>query len=175
MLTPVQVPPGYYSIELCQFWRNEYKHGQPFPLHWALFVRTVRSSPRGPTSALARTQPGRTQIPQGNFYELVGTTDTYTAQFLSSVMFSPETLPDWRGTHVIGWVHPAQLGAFERVVRQVPVWRGRPEWRCQQWVYEVMCALGGGRCEGVYVEVYALAGLQRQMGWLLEAWEKGDI
>ncbi|KAF8550898.1 hypothetical protein OG21DRAFT_359101 [Imleria badia] len=186
-LTPVQVPPGCYPIELVQFWRNEYKRGHPIPLHWALFVRTApptsqhasTPSTHGSASASthARARPGRqttTQTPRGNFYELVGSPDTYTAQFLSSVHFEPEALPDWRGTHVIGWVHPTQLGVFERVVRQVPVWRHRPDWRCQHWVYEAVSAVGTGH-PGVFVDGVTFVGLQKQMGRLLDAWENGDI
>ncbi|KAI9572300.1 hypothetical protein HD554DRAFT_2015360, partial [Boletus coccyginus] len=166
-------------IEIVQFWRNEYKRGQPFPLHWALFLRTAPGSPTpGPSthgSARARSShhgPGST--PRGNFYELAGGTDTYTAQFLSNVTFSPETLPDWRGTHVIGWVHPTQLGVFESVVRQVPVLRHLPDWRCQQWVYEVVRAVGVSY-QGLFMDGVAFVELQRHMGRLLDAWENGDI
>ena len=173
VLPPVQVPPGCYPIELVQFWRDEYKRGQPFPLHWALFVRTAPAPARARPGRRATTTPA---TPRGNFYELVGNTDTYTAQFLSSASgFEPEALPDWRGTHVIGWVHPAQLGVFERAVRQVQVWRQRPDWRCQQWVYEVMRAVGGQHDHGVFVEQVTFVLLQRHMGRLLEAWENGDI
>ncbi|KAN0090758.1 hypothetical protein V8E55_004324 [Tylopilus felleus] len=174
-LVPVQVPPGCYPLELVQFCRHELNRSQSHPLHWALFVRT--SPPTAPMGGLpARPRPGTVhQQAHGNFYELVGTPDTHTAQFFPGA-FAPETYPDWRGTHVIGWVQPVVLGAFERAVRQVPVWRGRPEWRCQQWAYEVVCALGGGRCQGVYVDAgVTWAGMQRQMGRLLEAWESGDI
>lgn len=178
---PVQVPPGCYPIELVQFWRNEYKRGQPIPLHWALFVRTAPPAPqRASTSSVHGPARGRsncqttTQTPRGNFYELVGSPDTYTAQFLSSIHFEPEALPDWRGTHVIGWVHPTQLGVFERVVKQVQVWRHRPDWRCQHWVYEVVSAIGASH-PGVFTDGVTFVGLQRQMGRLLDAWENGDI
>jgi hypothetical protein len=171
VLPPVQVPLGCHPIELVQFWRDEHTRGQPFPLHWALFVRTAAAPARGRQGRRATTIPA---TPRGNFYELVGNTDTYTAQFLSSVTFEPEALPDWRGTHVIGWVHPAHLGVFERAVRQVQVWRQRPDWRCQQWVYEAMRAVGG-QSHGVFVEQVTSGALQRHMGRLLEAWENGDI
>ncbi|KAG8213581.1 hypothetical protein J3R82DRAFT_10249 [Butyriboletus roseoflavus] len=187
VLNPVQVPPGHYPIEVIQFWRDEYKRGQPFPLHWALFVRTA---PRAPSPApvpsagthgpgpFAHARPRRpsmnTGAPRGNFYELVGTPDTYTAQFLPNATFEPDGLVDWRGTHVIGWVHPGQMSVFETVVRQVPVWRHRPDWRSQQWVYEVVKAVGGG-FQGVFMDGVTFGGLQRQMGRLLDAWENGDI
>ncbi|KAF8441653.1 hypothetical protein L210DRAFT_788092, partial [Boletus edulis BED1] len=153
----VQVPPGCYPLELVQFWRNEYKHGQPFPLHWALFMRTAPPPP-----------------------PLVGAPDTFTAQFLATVAFSPEMLPDWRGTLVVGWVHPAAVRAFERVARGVRVWRQRPEWRCQEWVFEVLCALGEEerkrKAQADWrIEGWTFPGLQRQMGKLLDAWENGDI
>ncbi|KAF8414788.1 hypothetical protein L210DRAFT_3590497, partial [Boletus edulis BED1] len=57
----VQVPPGCYPLELVQFWRNEYKHGQPFPLHWALFMRTAPPPPPvrpGPARRSTPTQVG---------------------------------------------------------------------------------------------------------------------
>jgi len=171
VLAPVQVPPGCYPIEIVQFWRNESKRGQPFPLHWALFLRTAPPSPT-PRARSGHHVPSST--PRGNFYELAGSTDTYTAQFLSNVTFSPETLPDWRGTHVIGWVHPAQLGVFERVARQAPVWRHRPDWRCQQWVYEVVRAVGGNY-QGLFMDGVTFVELQKHMGRLLDAWENGDI
>ncbi|KAH0827388.1 hypothetical protein J3R83DRAFT_4041 [Lanmaoa asiatica] len=186
VLNPVQVPPSCYPIELAQFWRGEYKRGQPFPLHWALFVRTAPpsvspSSSSGPHgSAHARQRRAATTttttptVPRGNFYELVGTPDTYTAQFLPSVTFEPEMLADWRGTHVIGWVSPGQLHVFERVVKQVPVWRHRPDWWSQQWVYEVVRAVGVSY-QGVLMDGVSFGGLQRHMGRLLEAWENGDI
>lgn len=115
-----------------------------------------------------------TGAPRGNFYEIMGTPETYTAQFLPSVTFEPDVLPDWRGTHVIGWVHPGQLSAFEMVVRQVPVWRHKPDWRSQQWVYEVVRTVGGSY-QGVFMDGVTFGGLQRQMGRLLDAWENGDI
>ena len=172
VLPPVQVPPGCYPIELVQFWRGEYKRGQPVPLHWALFVRTAPAPARARgRRATAATTPG---TPRGNFYELAGNTDTYTAQFLSNVTFEPEGLPDWRGTHVIGWVHPAQLGVFERAARQVQVWRHRPDWLCQQWVHEVVRTVGGQH-HGVFMDGVTFVALQKHMGRLLEAWENGDI
>lgn len=75
---------------------------------------------------------------------------------------------------MIGWVHPTQLGVFERVVKQVQVWRHRPDWRCQHWVYEVVSAIGASH-PGVFTDGVTFVGLQRQMGRLLDAWENGDI
>ncbi|KAG6378307.1 hypothetical protein JVT61DRAFT_14028 [Boletus reticuloceps] len=200
----VQVPPGCYPLELVQFWRNEYKRGQPYPLHWALFVRTASPPPPvrpGPARRSTTTQVGththththtvtatshpthRDGVGYGHFYELVGVPDTFTAQFLATVAFSPEMLPDWRGTLVVGWVHPAAVRAFERVARGVRVWRQRPEWRCQEWVFEVLCVLGEEERKrkaqadwrGWRIEGWTFPGLQRQMGKLLDAWENGDI
>lgn len=174
MLNAVQVPSGHYPIELAQFWRDEYRRGQPFPLHWALFVRTA---PRPPSAGQGRSRRLTATIPstpRGNFYELVGSPDTYTAQFLYNVAFEPDMLPDWRGTHVIGWVSPGQLSMFEMAVKQVPVWRHRPDWRSQQWVYDVVRAVGTNY-QGVFMEGATFGGLQRHMGRLLDAWENGDI
>ena len=163
MLNPITVPQGCHPIELVQFWRGEYKRGQPHPLHWALFLRTARRSAAVPLDA-----------PRGNFYEVVGTQDTYTAQFLQQVTFEPDGLGDWRGTHVIGWVSPGQVGVFERAVRQVPVWRHRPDWRSQQWVYDVVRAVGGSY-QGVHMSDVTFVVLHKHMGRLLDAWERGDI
>ncbi|KAG9316250.1 hypothetical protein JVU11DRAFT_2277 [Chiua virens] len=175
-LTPVQVPSGCYPIELVQFWRDECTPSQPSPLHWALFVRTAPL--RAPcTGSSPRSRSASLSGPVGNFYELVGTPDTYTAQFLPDVMFEPSALADWRGTHVVGWVSPGQLGVFERVVRQVPVWRHRADWWCQQWVYDVVRAVGASACPGVFImtDGMTFGGMQRHLGRLLEAWENGDI
>jgi len=166
VLNPVTAPPGCHPIELVQFWRGEYKRGQPFPLHWALFLRTAPS--------LGRRTAVPPDTPRGNFYELVGTQDTYTAQFLQHVTFEPDTVGDWRGTYVIGWVSPGQVGVFERAARQVQVWRHRPDWRSQQWVYEVVRAVGGNY-QGMQMSDVTFGGLHKHMGRLLDAWERGDI
>lgn len=178
ILSPVAVPAGCYPIELAQFWRDEYKRGQPYPLHWALFVRTAprlasTRSTAGTAAAMGRPRHAST-TPRGNFYELAGTEDTYTTQLMQGVTFEPDMVADWRGSHVIGWVSAGQLGVFEGVVRQVQVFRHRADWRSQHWVYEVVRAIGGNY-QGVFMDGVAFGGLQAHMGKLLDAWERGDI
>lgn len=77
-------------------------------------------------------------------------------------------------------MRPGALPAFERAVKKVQVWRHRADWQSQHWVYEAICACGVGgrdRPEGVFVDVAGVSfgGLQKHMGRLLDAWEKGDI
>ncbi|KIJ67987.1 hypothetical protein HYDPIDRAFT_25439 [Hydnomerulius pinastri MD-312] len=150
-LNAVRVPPGCFPIEVVQFWRGEKAPGRPFPLHWAIFVRTF---------------PGR-----GNYYEVVGNTDTFTPTVTHNV---PERNPSaWRGTHVVGFVAPSHLHVLERHLGQVPVVRHCREWNCQNWVYDGLKRLNW---ENLYTDVHLnMARLQTQMCCLLEAWEMGEI
>lgn len=75
---------------------------------------------------------------------------------------------------MIGWVTPGQLPAFEAIVRQVPVWRHRQDWRSQQWVHDVVRAVGGGY-QGMFMDAVTFGGLQKHMKRMLDAWENGDI
>ncbi|KAH7888507.1 hypothetical protein F5I97DRAFT_1802748 [Phlebopus sp. FC_14] len=150
-LGTVQVPAGCFPIEVVQFWRGEKAPGRPYPLHWAIFVRTA---------------PGR-----GNYYQVVGNMDTFAASFTRNVpLQNPHA---WRGSHLVGWVAPSFLHVLERHFALVPVIRYSREWNCQNWVRE---ALRGVNSPHIYVDVHlSMAGLQTQMCCLLEAWEMGDI
>ncbi|KAH0833398.1 hypothetical protein J3R83DRAFT_12503 [Lanmaoa asiatica] len=151
VLDPVQVPPGYFPIEVVQFWRGEYTRGRPLPLHWAIIVRT---------SAL-----------RGNCHEIVGDINTYATQDRIDIPLHERD--DWRGSHVIGYVSPDRMDDLLNHIALVPVVRHRWTWNCQNWVYE---ALEGLNDEDLYTDVnLTFAALQTQMCCLLEAWEVGDI
>lgn len=151
ILDPVQVPPGYFPIEVAQFWRGEYRPGQPLPLHWSIIVRTSAE--------------------RGNSHEIVGDTDTYATQDRFDIPLQHGE--DWRGSHVVGYVSPDRLDGLLNHIALVPVVRHRWSWNCQNWVYE---ALQGLNRSGLYTDVNMTFGsLQTQMCCLLEAWEMGDI
>ena len=153
ILDPVQVPAGFYPIEVTQFWRGEYAPGRPLPLHWSIVVRTA-----------AR---------RGNTHEIVGDTDTYATQDRFDVALS-ET-GDWRGAHVVGYVAPDKLDALWTHIALVQVVRGRLSWNCQNWVYEVLRALPNGSEIYTDAATVRLETLQTHMMCLLDAWEMGDI
>ncbi|KAG8212840.1 hypothetical protein J3R82DRAFT_11141 [Butyriboletus roseoflavus] len=151
VLDPVRVPPGYFPIEVVQFWRGEYRPRHPLPLHWAIIVRT---SPE-----------------RGNCHEIVGDIDTYATQDRFDIPLLKGG--DWRGNHVIGYVSPARLDDLLNHIALVPVVRHRFGWNCQNWVYE---ALKGLRDPELYTDASMSFGtLQTQMWCLLDAWEVADI
>ena len=151
VLEPIKVPEGCYPIEVVQFWRGQYATHKPHPLHWAIIVRT---------SAY-----------RGNRHEIVGNTETYSTQDAFDIPLY-ET-KDWRGSHVVGYVAPAQMNDLLNRIALVPVVRNRWTWNSQNWVYE---ALEGLRHAKLYTDVDMTFGsLQTQMSCLLEAWELGDI
>ncbi|KAG8212841.1 hypothetical protein J3R82DRAFT_11142 [Butyriboletus roseoflavus] len=151
ILDPVQVPPGFFPIEVVQYWRGEYIPGCPIPLHWAIIVRTS-----------AR---------RGNSHEIVGDMNTFTTQDCFNIPLQERD--DWRGGHVIGYVSPARLDDLLNHIALVPVVRHRWTWNCQTWVYEVLKGLNDPE---LYTDVnLTLGALQTQMSCLLEAWELGEI
>lgn len=151
VLIPVRVPPGCFAIEVVQFWRGERSRDSPFPLHWALFVRTS----------------GR----NGNYYHVLGNTDTFTVVAERNQVQRQTDL--WRGNHTIGYIPPHQLGAFEAYLSCVPVIRHDPTWNSQQWVNDALRTL---RSYHFFIDVeITMAKLQTQMVCLLEAWELGEI
>lgn len=151
ILDPVQVPPGCYPIEIVQFWRGEYRPGQPLPLHWSIIVRTSAK--------------------RGNSHEIVGDIDSYATQDRFDIPLQYGA--DWRGSHVVGYVSPARMDDLLNHIALMPVVRGRWSWNCQNWVYE---ALKGLKDKEMYTDVNMTFGsLQTHMMCLLEAWEVGDI
>ena len=154
ILDPVLVPQDCYPIEVAQYWRGEFRSRQPLPLHWSIIIRT---------------SAGR-----GNTHEIVGDTDTYATQDRFDVPLQQGE--DWRGSHVIGYVAPAQMNDLLNRIALVPVVRYRLSWNCQNWVYEVLQGLSGLE---LYTDVaganVTFEALQTHMMCLLDAWEAGDI
>ena len=153
VLEPMRVPPGYFPIEVVQFWRGEIVPGRPLPLHWAIIVRT--------------------DADRGNCHEIVGDKHTYATQDRFDIPVNWERHKDWRGAHVVGYVSPDRLNDFLNHIALVPVVRERWTWNCQNWVYD---ALTGLNQPDLYTDVNMTFGaLQTQMCCLLEAWEIGEI
>ncbi|KIJ19159.1 hypothetical protein PAXINDRAFT_97186 [Paxillus involutus ATCC 200175] len=150
-LDPVQVPPGCFPIEVVQFWRGERSPRRPYPLHWAIFVRT---------------SPGR-----GNYYQVAGNIDTFTVDARYNVPL--QNREAWRGSHVVGYVAPSHLHNLEVHLAQIPVVRHCRDWNCQNWVYDALKRLN---FQELYTDVHlSMSRLQTQMCCLLEAWEIGEI
>lgn len=151
VLTPVQVPAGYFPIEVVQFWRGQGASGHPFPLHWAIFVRT--------------------SCRNGNYYHVLGNVDTFTVVIERN---KPKRNAErWRGDHTVGFVAPQHLGILEATLWHVPVVRHDSTWNTQKWVNEALRTL---RSINIPVDPeVSLARLQTQMSCLLEAWENGEI
>ncbi|KAF8124723.1 hypothetical protein EV363DRAFT_1353507 [Boletus edulis] len=151
VLQPVKVPQGYYPIQVVQFSRGEYPHGHPYPMHWAIVVRTSAD--------------------RGNRHEIVGDKHTYMTQARFDIPLG-QTM-EWRGSHTIGYVSPNRLNDLLNHIALVPVIRERWTWNCQNWVYDVLKGLNDIE---MYTDVdMTLGHLQTHMLRLWEAWEEGDI
>ncbi|KAG1715750.1 hypothetical protein ID866_1418 [Astraeus odoratus] len=151
VLTPVTVPAGFFPIEVVQFWRGERAPGQPFPLHWALFVRISGW--------------------HGNYYHVLGNIDTFMVVIDRNKQQRDTEL--WRGSHTVGYVAPHHLAALEAAVCRVPIVRHDPNWNGQKWVSDALRTL---RSVNILVDPeVTMAKLQTQMASLLEAWENGEI
>lgn len=151
VLTPMRVPLGHFPIEIVQYWRGERAPGQPFPLHWAIFVRTAGSI--------------------GNYYHVLGNIDTFSVAIERNIQ---QTIRgSWRGSHIVGFVAPHHLAALENALYRVPVVRYDPSWNTQKWVHEALRTL---RSLNFFVDPeVTMAKLQTQMACLIEAWENGEI
>ncbi|KAN0092550.1 hypothetical protein V8E55_003334, partial [Tylopilus felleus] len=147
-----QVPPGCYAIEVVQSWRGEVKRGMPYPLHWAIVVRTSAE--------------------RGNTHEIVGDMNTYATQ--DRFNFPLRMNDDWRGSHVVGYVSPDRMDDLLNHIALIPVVHRRWSWNCQNWVYDVLQGLK--KPGEMYTdERLTFSKLQTHMFYLLEAWEAGDI
>ena len=149
----IQVPPGYLPIRVAQFTRGTRPTGETRLNHWAIFI---------PTS---------TQRGVGNYYEIGGSLQE--GYFTQHVVHNRHAKWDRneRGTHLVGYVVPEFLAAFETHISLVRVQQGRPDWNCQTWVVEALKGLNHPHMYAVQMDYKQWC---EQMEILEVAWNSGD-
>ncbi|KAG1759257.1 hypothetical protein EDD22DRAFT_1052141 [Suillus occidentalis] len=143
-----QVEPEIYNVEVVQFWQGEAAPLRPYPLQWAIWVRT------GPRM-------------KGHTYKLVGDQTNYAIDIRLH-----QPLENWnnlRGSHCVGTVSRKELDEMEIILQRVDIIHNIPWWNDQDWVDDALRYL---KCWGFsnIIGGAELVGLQEEMCRLLECW-----
>lgn len=135
------IPPHTLTLCVAHYWRGRASDGQRKPLHWALFLIS-NATPE----SLSRSSTGRDASEQvdhwGTCYQAIGNINTFA--YSQTELECMEILADaYRGCLPLCNISLDRVPEAEHLMQQVPVYRGREDWNCQNWVLAAVDMLKG--------------------------------